>query len=68
MHKPQQEGVAAMANVTIIWPPHNSVPRLFDCMPVGTTCALVHEMVICSAEEASAGMLKSSQYNFSNPY
>ena len=67
-HKPQQEGKAATANAIIIRPPHNSVPHLLDCVSVGTSCALVHEMEVCSAEAASTRTLKSSQYNFSNPY
>lgn len=68
MYKPQQEGTAAMANAIIIWPPCNSVPHLLDRVPVGISHALVHKMEICSAEAASTGTLKSSQYNFSNPY
>lgn len=60
-HKPQQEGTVAMANAIITWPSCNSVPYLLDCVPVGTSCALVHEMEICSAEAASTGTLKSSQ-------
>lgn len=61
MHKPQDKGMAAMANASVIWPPCNSVTHLLHSLPVGTSCALVHEIEICSAEEAPTGTLKISQ-------